>query len=96
MPNGKKNRRNNYEHTGTPEIGNGQRIVPVEELFGMMNDPKFRDAVDVIEKEEGEVRGLTVAVVKQFKRDLRSQRHIAAQKRAIDLQVAKQKGILER
>ena len=81
-----------YEMSGTPKKN---RLVPPKELLELLNgDPGLRKAVDTVEKIEGKPRAVTMMVVNMLKHHRETDMYVEAQKRAIDLQVAKQKGIL--
>jgi hypothetical protein len=84
-----------YEMNGTPNPGDGRRLVPVDELFEMINgDPKIRDAIDLIEKVEGKPRAVTMLAYNMLRHNRESDMHVRAQKRAIDMAEAKRKGVL--
>lgn len=90
------------KQTGTPEKGDGRRLPETREVMGLMNDPAFREFVMIQDKEYmadpevGRPTGVTMLALKQMKKHRATDMQAAAQKRAIDLQLQKQKGILDK
>lgn len=78
-----------YTVRGTPEVGDGVRLVPPEELAGLVGDPRFRRAVDVAERVEGHEKGIRAYTRAALKRIGRLDMHAAEQARAIELQMKK-------
>lgn len=82
-----------YTFVGTPEPGSGQRIVPMAELLAMTNDPKFREAVDRIEKHDfnGGPSQLKYQLYKMAVHDRVAKRREDHNKKVIELALAKKK-----
>ena len=75
-----------------PEPGSGTRVVPMEELAGMMaSSPAMRKAVGLVERVYECETGIKRAMRKQLTHDRESALQAAATKRAIDLGLSKQK-----
>lgn len=94
------NKKRILEQTGTPEKGDGRQLPDPKDVMAMMDDPAFREFVMIQDKEYledpevGRPTGVTMLAMKQLKRDRAADMHAATQKRAIDLQLRKEKGIL--
>lgn len=76
-----------------PDGKDGRKLLTPRELFTLMEDPKMRDAVDLVERVTGSETAVKKAVRSQFRNEYVSQLAIKTQMRAIDLAVSKQKGM---
>lgn len=54
--------RNAYTRDGTPELGSGQKIVTANDLAKEMEDPKFREAVELMGRYEGHTKAIQVVL----------------------------------
>ena len=76
-----------------PDGKDGREIPTPEELFKLLENPEFQNAIDLIEKDMGCETLLKRTVRKQMKHDRLSDIAIKTQMRAIDLANSKQAGI---
>lgn len=74
-----------------PDKNSGFKVPTGRQLFKMMENPKMREAVDLVEKVYGCETGLKRAVRKQLVKDRVGEMHMAVNKRVIDLSLSKQK-----
>ena len=91
MPKEKANRLR-YKVQGLPDKNSKTRMLSPEEIFELLQDPRARAAVDLMEKVEGHekaVRGVVRAACSNIRRD---DMHAKEQRKLIDLQIAKNKG----
>lgn len=86
---------NPYTFVGSPDPGSGVRFVPAEELIEKLkNDPKFREAVNRIEKHDfgGKPSAIKQLVRKELVNDLATRLRYNSNKKVIDYAMKKEKG----
>lgn len=81
-----------YRINGSPDPDSGTRVLPPEEIAALLNNSKFREAVDVCERVEGHEKGVRAMARAACKHIRRFDMHAAEQKRVIDMALRKQKG----
>ncbi len=74
-----------FEFQGCPGPKDGITFPGVEDLFGRLSDPRFRDAIDIVERSTGKMTGLKHQVRKQLVHDRIANMQAAVQKKRIDL-----------
>ena len=50
----------NYVREGTPNVGSGQKLMTVADLMPLMDDPKFKEAVEMMGRYEGHTKAVQV------------------------------------
>ncbi len=77
-----------YHYQGTPDPDSGTRIMSAKELMDMVNDPvngeKFRNAINLVEKQGKFKTGVKQVVYNQCVRDNATMERVAHVKRTID------------
>lgn len=49
-----------YQRRGTPDKEDGQRLIPAEELYQLMQQPYMQRAVELVNRVEGKPRAVQV------------------------------------
>jgi len=72
-----------------PSPGDGCRIPTMKELAEWLKDPKFREAVDIIEKDMGSPTALKVAIHKDLSKQEAHRKAVAVQVKARKMTIDK-------
>ena len=51
-----------YTRIETPELGSGQRIESMQDLAPLMDNPRFRDGLEAMERREGHTKAIRVVM----------------------------------
>jgi len=81
-----------YQVQGTPEPGEGIRDLSAGEIHTLLQNPKFRRAVEIMERIEGHEKGVRAITRAACSRIQRLDKQVMENAKAIELNKRKQEG----